>query len=289
MVFADANADQVRAWNGEEGRYWVRHLERHEAMFRQLTVTLLDAARIAPDSRVLDIGCGCGRTTVLAAQRADRSQALGLDLSAVMLEQARRQPECQGQGRIRFEQADMQLRSLPESGFDIALSRFGVMFFADPQTAFTKIARALRPGGRLAFLCWRAPADNEFLTVPATAIARHAHLPRPATPSTPGPFRLADPEGTRELLTSTGFTQVRIEPVDTPIQMGTDAADVAGYLLDAPLMHAALTSAAQDTRARMLTALTCALDHYQAPEGILLGAAAWLVTAQRDGPDTFRQ
>src|SRR5437773_4952744 len=161
-----ANTAQAQAWNGDQGRHFVAENARHERMLETHTARLLEAAKIQRADSVLDVGCGCGETTMRAARAAWRGHALGVDLSAVMLAEARRLAASEGIGNAGFEQADAQTHPFPAAGFDVALSRFGVMFFDDPPAAFANIAAALRRGGRLAFVCWQEPGRIEYLTVP---------------------------------------------------------------------------------------------------------------------------
>src|SRR6266545_2552985 len=188
-----ANTAQSEAWNGDEGQYFVAQRARHERMGQQHTARLLATAAIGPAEVVLDVGCGCGETTNGAARPARSGRALGVDLSAVMLAEARRLAGREGVRNARFEQADAQVHAFPAAGFDVAISGFGVMFFADPHAAFANIAAALRPGGRLAFLCWQEMTANEWLTVPFAAVAAHVTLPELPAADEPGPFSLADP------------------------------------------------------------------------------------------------
>jgi SAM-dependent methyltransferase len=286
VVDAGGNAAQAEAWNGDEGRYWVEHRDRHEAMQRRFTAHLLEAADIPEDGSVLDIGCGCGATTRAAANRAVQGQVLGVDLSGPMLEEARRLAAEEGLKRVRFEQADAQTYPFPGGAFDVVLSRFGVMFFADPQEAFANIARSLRPGGRLAFLCWRSVGENEFLTVPFGAIARHVPLPDLGGPEDPGPFSLADPDRIRQLLGGAGFRAITARPVSEPMWIGADVDDVVTYQLGTPMARSMLASVAdEETNQKMVEAVDAlreALARHQGPDGIELGGAAWLVTAERE-------
>src|SRR6266545_366761 len=188
-----ANTAQSEAWNGDEGQYFVAQRARHERMGQQHTARLLATAAIGPAEVVLDVGCGCGETTNGAARPARSGRALGVDLSAVMLAEARRLAGREGVRNARFEQADAQVHAFPAAGFDVAISGFGVMFFADPHAAFANIAAALRPGGRLAFLCWQEMTANEWLTVPFAAVAAHVTLPELPAADEPGPCSLADP------------------------------------------------------------------------------------------------
>lgn len=172
-----ANAEQARAWNGGNGQHFVAENARHRRTLEPHTARLLAAAGIQPDERVLDIGCGCGDTTIRAARSAPGGDALGVDLSAVMLAEARRLAAREHLGNVRFEQADAQVHPFQAAAFDVAMSRFGVMFFGDPAAAFANVAAALRPGGRLAFVCWQDPAKVEFFSLPLLAIAPYVSLP----------------------------------------------------------------------------------------------------------------
>lgn len=282
---AEGNAVQAEAWNGDEGQYWVEHRDRHEAMQRRFTPRLLEAANITRDSRVLDIGCGCGATARAAARQAVDGDVLGVDLSGPMLSEARRLAREEEVEGVRFEQADAQTYPFTDGAFDVVLSRFGVMFFADPQVAFSNIARALRAGGRLAFLCWRSLGENEFLTVPFGAIARHVPLPELGGPEDPGPFSLADPDRIRGLLSGAGFAAITIEPVSEPMVMGTDVDDVMAYQLGTPMARSMLAKvtdeATNQKAAAAMEALREALSPHQGPDGIELDGADWLITAER--------
>jgi SAM-dependent methyltransferase len=172
-----ANAEQAEAWDGDEGAHWVRHQHRYEAMTPGFTEPLLAAAAIAETDRVLDVGCGCGQTTRLAAGRAARGEAVGIDLSGPMLQRARDDAADEAVTNVSFEQGDAQVHRFPAAGFDVAISRFGVMFFDDPLTAFANIRAALAPGGRVVFLCWQDIPHNQWIAVPAGAVLAHVPLP----------------------------------------------------------------------------------------------------------------
>ncbi|MGV9349608.1 class I SAM-dependent methyltransferase [Streptomyces spiralis] len=277
------NAAQATVWNGDEGRFWVRELDRLEAMHRRFRPHLLDAARIAEDARVLDIGCGAGATTCAAARRAAHGEVLGLDLSGPLLDEARRLAGAQDLPHVRFEQADVQTWPFPQGAFDVALSQFGVMFFDDPETAFGNLARALRPDGRLAFLCWRPITENEWFRLSFDVVAKLAPVPAAGGPQAPGPFSLADPDRIRTLLEGTGFTAVTVRPVTEPMRVGDDVEDVVGCLLDSPGLRSALAAAdAQGPgTAAALEAARKTAECHLGPGGVTSDGAAWLVTADR--------
>ncbi|MEV6018180.1 methyltransferase domain-containing protein [Streptomyces sp. NPDC051997] len=280
------NTAQTRAWNGDEGRHWSEHHDRWNAINEGFNASLVAAAGIGPEDHVLDIGCGVGQTTRLAARTAVRGSALGLDLSGPMLDRARVLATEEGLGNIGFEQGDAQVHPLAEATFDVALSRFGVMFFADPVAAFGNIARALRPGGRLAFVCMSDPARCEWAQAYGAVSAALPSVPRPSGDSAgPGMFSLADPVVVRTVLGKAGFDDVRTEAVDALGNFGRNADDAAGHLLGSgPGRHLVeqLESAGdQDGAQRVRAALRDALTPYEQPTGVRMLTAAWLVTAVR--------
>lgn len=157
------NTEQAQAWNGYEGTHWARNQARWDAVNEGFNEPLLAAAAIGERDHVLDIGCGAGCTTRLAAQRASGGRVLGLDLSAPMLERARESAQSAHISNVFFEQGDAQAHPFEAGTFDVVISRYGVMFFADPVAAFTNIGKSLRPGGRMAFVCGAEAEGNEWL------------------------------------------------------------------------------------------------------------------------------
>jgi SAM-dependent methyltransferase len=217
------NSQQTAAWNGYEGRHWADHEDRYDGLNDGANAPLLDAAALAPTDRVLDIGCGNGRVTRLAAGRA--AYALGIDLSAPMLERARASAAAESLGNVDFVQADAQVYGFEEAAFDAALSRFGVMFFADPVEGFSNIGRALCPGGRLAFVCPQAFDGTDRSTV-FTAIGEYVRLPEPSRSTGPNPLAFADPDHTRRVLADAAFDDVAVESIEAPQYWGEDADEV---------------------------------------------------------------
>ncbi|MGH3382690.1 MAG: methyltransferase domain-containing protein [Actinoallomurus sp.] len=276
-----ANAAQVETWNGDNGRHFITEGARLERMLEPHTDRLLAAAAIRPSERVLDIGCGCGDTTVRAARAADGGHALGVDVSGVMLAEARRLAERELLGNVDFEQADAQTQPFPAAGFDVALSRFGVMFFDDPRAAFTNIATALRPGGRLVFVCWQEPRKVDYFTLPVKAAATHVGPPRRPGPGEPGPFSLADPERIRTLLSEAGFGAVDVADLTVRSWFGQDVEDVVGYYRGMPMARSLVANADEQTTELVFQTLRDALRPRQSEVGVQLAAAAWLVTAVR--------
>jgi SAM-dependent methyltransferase len=272
------NPEQAEYWNGDEARHWLEHEARYERMLAPLVPVLLDAAELDASDRVLDVGCGAGATTRAAAARVVRGEAVGVDLSRPMLDCAERRAREAGLTNVRFEQGDAQIHPFsPE--FSVVLSRFGVMFFADPPAAFTNLARALTPGGRLAFTCWRPAFENEWITVPGLAVAAHISLPERAQGG-PGPFAFGDADVVRDILTSAGFVDIRLDRVDQPRALGDTVPDTIAFFRESGIGKAMLADASPATIDAVVASLTEALAPYASPDGVRLGSAAWLVTAR---------
>src|SRR5205823_5242305 len=181
----------------------------------------MDRAGIAPGERVVDVGCGCGDTTItLGGRVGPQGLVVGIDISAPMLARAVEAARAAGVANVRFENADAQTHRFPPAAFDVVYSRFGVMFFIDPVAAFTNLRAALRPGGRLAFVCWQMLRQNPWLLLPLQAAAQHLTLPLPPAPDAPGPFSFADPERVREILSRAGFDRIVFEELRAALTVG---------------------------------------------------------------------
>jgi ubiquinone/menaquinone biosynthesis C-methylase UbiE len=174
-----SNVEQLRSWDRDGGEYWASHAEYFDRGVAGYHRHFLDAAAIEASEQVLDIGCGTGQTTRDAARRASSGTALGVDLSARMIEVARREAEREAIANARFVQADVQIHPFTDHAFDVAISRHGSMFFGQPVAAFSNIARAIRPGGRLVLLTWQPLLRNEWFVAFTTALAARRDLPSP--------------------------------------------------------------------------------------------------------------
>ena len=275
------NTAQAEAWNGYEGGHWAAHQSRYDAVNGGFNDALLAAAAIGEPDRVLDVGCGNGQLTRLAARRA--RHATGVDLSAPMLARARTSAAEEGVANVAFEQADAQVHAFPDGAFDVAVSRFGIMFFADPVAAFANLARALRPGGRVAFLSLREAGAGD-LGAALAALRRHLPpQPQPQSQRRPasGPESLADPDHIRRTLTDTGFTGVGPEPVEAEQVWGRDARDAAEFLGAWGPVRFALGAVEADVAARAVDDLTTAMRAFERDGAVRLRGAAWLTTATR--------
>jgi SAM-dependent methyltransferase len=273
------NVEQAEAWNGYEGAFWAENQDRYDAVSSGFNGYLL--AAIGERDRVLDVGCGNGQTTRLAARRASRGHAVGIDLSGPMLERARATAAEEGIANVTFEQGDAQVHPFPGGWFDVAISRFAIMFFADPVAAFANIGRALRPGGRLACLCFQDASRNDWLVIPFSAMRAHVPVPDFARPGAPGMFSLADPARIDEVLAVAGFEAVTSEPVEAPMLFGRDADDAARFLLNSGPARFILDRVDHAAAGRVRDAMTAALRPYEGSDGVRLGGAAWMVGATR--------
>ncbi|MEU0116365.1 class I SAM-dependent methyltransferase [Streptomyces bobili] len=273
---------QAEAWNGYEGEQWARSQERWDAVNDGFNQPLLDAAAISDTDSVLDIGCGAGRTTRLAARRAGLGRALGLDLSAPMLGKARESALREGVENVSFVQGDAQVHPMEAEGFDAVISRYGMTFFTDPVAAFANLRRALRPGGRLAFICAAEAEANEWLRALAS-LKGILPLGGFGKPGGPGMFSLTDPDRIRDLLAAGGFTAVQVQRVEAAGKWGADAADAAAFLLDSGPGRHLLDQVAPQQQTRARQALTAALRRYERDGAVWLRSSSWLVTAVPGG------
>ena len=275
-----SNEAQRRAWDGDEGDYWAAHAGHFDRSVAAYHRHLLAVAAIGQSDRVLDIGCGTGQTTRDAARQAPAGVALGVDLSARMLDCARRLAEAEGLANATFEQADAQVHPFTAEAFDVAISRTGAMFFGDPVAAFSNIARALRPGGRLVLVTWQGAAGNEWLREIIAALSAGRDL-TPPPPGTPGPFALSEPARVRALLTAGGFTDIELESRQEPMWFGHDAEDAHRFLVG--LMGWMLQGLDDPGRIRALDALRRTLSAHDTGRGVLYESAAWTIQATREG------
>lgn len=274
-TFSDPH--QAEAWNGYEGTHWATNADRWNAINAGVTEPLLTAAAIGPSDRVLDIGCGAGQTTRLAARRG--ASAFGIDLSEPMLATARATAAREGVDNVTFEQGDAQLWPFEPATFDVAISRYGVMFFPDPVAAFANVRRALSPGGRLAFVCPTDPAGNDWVS--ATMSALRDILPPTdfGTPNQPGMFAFSDADRVHEVLA--GYADVRLDRIEAFGEWGSSAEDAADFLLTTGPGRHLTASLDESANAKVRDVLVTTMREHERSDGrVALRATAWLVTAR---------
>ena len=273
-----SNATQLRAWDGDEGAYWAEHADHFDRSVAAYHQGLLTTASITGEERVLDIGCGAGQTTIDAARAAARGAALGVDLSARMLDVARRRAAAEGVVNASFQQVDAQVHAFPAESFEVAISRTGAMFFGDLTAAFTNIGGALVPGGRLVLVAWQGLEANEWIREISGALAAGSDLPAPP-PDGPGPFALSNPDRVRAVLTAGGFADIELDGTAAEMWFGADADDAHRFVLG--LMGWMLEGLDDTTRARAVEALHATMAAHQTPNGVHFGSGAWTIHATR--------
>lgn len=269
---------QREYWSGKAGQEWAAHADRLDAMMAPITDAALHAGAFREGERVLDIGCGSGATSLAIARRG--AAVTGVDLSLHLLTVARERARIAGLD-VRFIEADAGAAHF-DHAFDAAFSRFGVMFFEAPVAAFAHLRAAMQAGGRLTFVCWRGVAENEWATVPITAIEAMltAPLPRP-DPDAPGPQSLADPDKTRRLLSDAGWTAIALEPWDGQLNVAGGGAieDIADFLLRIGPCSRAIADQNLDPAEAKRRLIAAIAPRYR-NGGVLLDAACWIVTAR---------
>jgi SAM-dependent methyltransferase len=268
------NTHQADAWNGYEGSHWADHHDRYDAANGGFNRFLL--RHVADGDRVLDVGCGTGQVSRQAAA-GPAAHVTGVDLSAPMLNKGRALAEREGIGDITFVRGDAQVYPFEPASYDLAISRFGIMFFGDPVAAFANIGAALRPGGRVAFLSMREPS-----ALGRALAAMDEHLPPPPpSPDGTSPVSLSDPARIAEVFAAAGFVGVRAEPVEAEQVCGTDAEDAASFFAQWGPIRYALQQAPRDAAERAVAALVPAFRPYEKDGAVRLPGAAQLITATR--------
>ncbi|MDC0720386.1 alpha/beta fold hydrolase [Nannocystis sp. bb15-2] len=260
---------------GRRRRPRLRVIDHYDAELRRHNERLRAAAGVRPGDRVLDIGCGGGQSTRDAARAAAPGSAVGIDVSAELLELARRRTADEGVQNATYERGDAQVHVLPPGSFDVVLSRFGTMFFADPLAAFENIARATRPGGRLVMMVWQSRERNEWATAIQEALGA-----RPP-PGSLDAFSLADAPAVESLLVAAGFTNIAFAEVREPVYYGPDASAAVELVRDFISTRELLLRMESAAAQRAVGRLRATLAAHQTGEGVLFESCAWIVTARR--------
>ena len=282
---AEKNVYQVADWNGQSGERWVAYLARLDAMMAVFGQAAIEATAPAVGERVLDVGCGAGASSLqLVARVGAGGHVLGVDISEPLIGRARAlAPQ---DTSVLFQVADASSTELPEGAFDILFSRFGMMFFDDPTAAFAHMRRALKPGARVAFVCWRGMAENDWVRLPMGAIKGIVPPMAPPDPEAPGPFSFGDQGRVARILTAAGFTDVAIAPFDASIPFGEggtrDAAidNAVEMALEVGPLSRALADQPDDVRARASAAVRAAFARCPGERSVMIDGAAWIVTAR---------
>ncbi len=276
-----ANDEMRRFWNETSGPEWVALEPEFETALLPFGTELLRRAAASDGDHVLDVGCGFGSTTLeLARQVGGTGRVMGLDISAPMLQRARTRAADVGMTTVIWREADAQQAALPASHFDLIVSRFGVMFFADPVAAFANLLHAAKGGARLVLACWQPTDRNPWYTLPARVLAGHVALPE-LPPPTAGPFAFGEPGRLESVLGNAGWTGVVIDGFEATMVQGAGAGvdGALHHMLRGPVA-AALRDATPAERAAGLDALRSALGAFVVGGAVQFPAAAWMVSAR---------
>jgi len=266
-------------WEASEGEHWATNADRYTRMLAGFGDIVSTAAAYAPGERVLDVGCGNGDLTLRAARAVGEfGSAHGVDLSSAMLSVASGRAAAAGLSNVTFDTADAATFKPDPAGFDVVVSRFGVMFFDDPTSAFALIRSLMAPGGRLVFVCWQDLFVNDWMIVPGAAVAEVLPLPVGDDPTAPGPFAFADADRIAGILTAAGFTKPDTSPATATLWMGDNATEAAHFLRTTGLGRAVFANATPELGEEAVARATASLLPYESPNGVRLGGAAWLVT-----------
>jgi len=275
------NSEQIAEWNGAMGERWVAMREETNRIVVPFGDAALEAAAPQPGERVIDIGCGCGDTSIELARRVGATgSVLGIDVSRPMLEVARSRGALANGARLAFRDADASEAELP-ANIDLLFSRFGIMFFSQPSPAFSHLRTSLRAGGRCAFVCWRMPRDNPWAMAPLSA-ARTAMgiTPPPSDPNAPGPFAFADEQRLRAILSSAGFGAIDVQRFDTAIFLGATPRAAAERVIQIGPVSRLVRESGAEHLPIILDAVERALGPLAAADGhVSLNGSTWIVSA----------
>jgi SAM-dependent methyltransferase len=271
------NRDESARWNEYSGQIWVEMQDVLDRLFEPFATRLIEEAFPGEGGRVLDIGCGAGATTLAMARRlGPTGLCVGIDISKPLVTAAKSRAAAERLVSAAFAEADAQTHAFELEDFDAVISRFGVMFFDDPEAAFTNIRTAARARAMLAFVAWRSPAENPFMTAAARAAAPFLTL-RPTEPGAPGQFAFGDGDRVKRILQASRWTDIDVAPLDVSSRVAEK--DLLAYATKLGPVGLALREADESTRARTIEALRAAFDPYIQDGVARFTAACWLVKA----------
>jgi len=270
------HAEQLAFWNGPAVTCWITKQEQMDAALAPVADAAITLAAVQSGERVLDIGCGSGATSIgLARLVGPTGHVTGLDVSGPMIELARKRSV--GMSNLDWLRADAAAHDFPPASADLLFSRFGVMFFGEPVTAFVNLRRALRPGGRLVFACWRPLNENPWMLLPLQVVQTFVPpMPRPG-PNEPGPFAFSDPERVTHILTAAGFASPRYVRFEMAMVLGTSLDAAAEQATSMGAASRALQGQPEAVIEVARTAVRGALEPYLESGRVALPGAIWLV------------
>lgn len=279
------NAEQIKFWNGEAGTHWADRNNEMDLMLQPLGAAAIERASLTMGEQVLDIGCGCGGTTLdMTNLLGESGHILGVDISQPMLDLANSKidsmPETL-QSVPSFQLADASSFDFPVGVYDLLFSRFGVMFFANPAAAFANMREALKPGGRLTFLCWGPPEQNDWIMTPLMAAREHLPPTDKPDPKAPGPFAFADEDYVKTILETAGFIDIGFESISPLMKMGRGQSleETAEFFMEMGPVSRALVDQPDSLLAKVKSAITEAIRGRYKNGIVEMGAKCWVVSA----------
>ncbi len=273
------NAKEIAYWNGANGRKWVRFQASMDRMLEPLSRQAMDTAGIGSGQSVLDVGCGCGGTSLDLARRVGPDGSVtGIDISSEMLARAVARAAAEPGLPLEFLNADASTEAWTASR-DHAFSRMGVMFFRDPVSSFANIRRSLKSRGRFTFVCWGNRARNPWRSIPMAVAERHIELPASTPPNEPGPFAFADGDRVRGILADAGFVDIRVEVLERDLLLGETVEGAAEHAVQLGPLGNVLREAPDAVQARVADEMRAAMTPHLKTDGVRLGCSCWLATA----------
>ena len=282
---AGDNSEQIAEWNGALGQRWVAMQQEIDRIVVPFGDAALRAAAPQPGERVIDIGCGCGDTSIEIARMVGATgSVLGIDVSQPMLEVARSRGALANGAHLAFRNGDVSEAELP-ANIDLLFSRFGVMFFSQPSPTFSHLRQSLRADGRCVFVCWRTPRDNAWAMTPLSAARKAMGVtPAPADPDAPGPFAFADEERLRTILSDAGFGAIDVQRFDAAISLGATPRAAAESVVQIGPVSRLVREVGAEHLPIILDAVERALVPLAAPDGhVSLNGSTWIVSAANPG------
>ena len=279
----DKNAKQKDFWSGKGGDYWVEKQSEMDIMLNPLGEKALAKLDLKSNSEVLDIGCGCGATTLEIAKKVSEGTVTGLDISVPMLGKAESEASIQGIANVDFKVIDVQVDQLASKKYDYVYSRFGVMFFDDPYEAFKNIFSSIKEGGELSFVCWQDPSLNPWQSLSVQVIRGYLDMPSPP-PRSPGPFAFHENDYVKEILEQSGFSNISFDNNQEDITMfsGKSLQEASeDYLAINPVVTEMLKDSPDDLKAEIVESLKEAFSEFHKGDGLVFPSATWVVSASK--------
>ena len=279
----DKNAKQKDFWSGKGGDYWVEKQSEMDIMLNPLGEKALAKLDLKSNSEVLDIGCGCGATTLEIAKRVSEGTVTGLDISVPMLDKAESEASIQDIVNVDFKVVDVQVDQLASEKYDYVYSRFGVMFFDDPYEAFKNIFSSIKEGGELSFVCWQDPSLNPWQSLSVQVIRGYLDMPSPP-PRSPGPFAFHEKDYVKEILEKSGFSNISFDDNQEDITMfsGKSLQEASeDYLAINPVVTEMLKDSTDDLKSEIVESLKEAFSEFHKGDGLVFPSATWVVSASK--------